>query len=247
MYKPTLWFVLDTETSGDQVRKGVNMVHDLAWIAIDRNGREYSRGSYFFPEVFSDKKKLDRKLKLYEKQIDDERVQFANWDTVRTKFNKELAWYRAAGHKVIVAAYNASFDYERLDATEFMLHPDKYKIDHGLLKGVRDESLASYFTPEVDWMDIWMQWAASCPRLYTAPKRTKTHGWFSTAAEWVGKFEIGEDYKHRHFAIDDCEGECEILLRSLARKQKLMINTIFDNNPAEIAHKRVVRADMVAA
>jgi len=239
--KPTIFFVLDTETSGDG-----GTVHDFAWIATDRNGKEYSRGSYFFTEVFSEDKKLAKKLADYAVLFDERKISHGSWDDVRDKFNREIGWLQSEGHRVIVAAYNAAFDYDRLNLTEFMLHSDKYHIQHGILKGVRDPSLAEYITGNVDWMDIWMQWAQSCPRGYQSEKRTKK-GWMQTRAEDVGRFEVDPDYVQHHYALADCEGEKLILLRSLARKKGLHVNTIFDTFPAEVAHSRIIRAGMVAA
>ncbi len=234
--KPTIFFVLDTETSGDG-----GTVHDFAWIATDRNGKEYSRGSYFFTEVFSEDKKLVKKLADYAVLFDERKISHGSWDDV-----SEIGWLQSEGHRVIVSAYNAAFDYDKLNLTEFMLHSDKYHIQHGILKGVRDPSLAEYITGNVDWMDIWMQWAQSCPRGYQSEKRTKK-GWMQTRAEDVGRFEVDPDYVQHHYALADCEGEKLILLRSLARKKGLHVNTIFDTFPAEVAHSRIIRADMVAA
>lgn len=255
MHKKTIFFVIDTETSGFN-----GSVHDFAWIATDRSGEEYSRGSYFFPEVFTDPSKLAKKEKEYAELFATNRVTKASWDDVRSQFNNEIERFKKEGHRVIIAAYNAKFDYDKLDLTEFNLHPEKYTIEHGVLKGMPDSSLASYvieysvtsgylakFTPsKIEWMDIWMQWAMSCPRSYTSEKRT-SKGWMQTTAQDVGRFEIDPDYVQHHYAIADCEGEKEILLKALNRKKKLAINTIFDTFPPEIAHHRVIRADKVAA
>jgi hypothetical protein len=239
--KPTIFFVIDTETSGFN-----GSVHDFAWIAIDRNGKEYSRGSYFFTEVFREDEKLVKKLADYAVLFDERKISHGSWDDVRDKFNREIGWLQSEGHRVIVAAYNAQFDYDRLDMTEFTLHPDRYVIQHGILKGIADPSLASFVTAKIDWLDIWMQWAKSCPRSYQSEKRTKK-GWMQTRAEDVGRFELEPDYIQHHYALADCEGEAKILLRSLARKKALAVNTIFDTFPAKVAHERVTRADLVAA
>lgn len=242
MYKPTVFFVIDTETSGLN-----GTVHDFAWIAIDRKGKEYSRGSYFFNEVFGENtEKLEKKLKDYQPLFDANRIEHGGWDEVRDKFNREISWLRSEGHRVIVAAYNAKFDYDRLDLTEFEMHPEKYHIQHGILKGVRDSSLASFVEGNMDWVDIWMQWAQSCPRTYETENRTKS-GMMQTRAEDVGRWEVDPNYVQHHYALADCEGEAQILLRSLARKKGLAINSIFDTFPPEIAHNRITHADMVAA
>lgn len=241
MHKKTIFFVIDTETSGFN-----GSVHDFAWIATDRSGEEYSRGSYFFPEVFTDPSKLAKKEKEYAELFATNRVTKANWDDIRSQFNNEIESFKKEGHRVIIAAYNAKFDYDRLDLTEYNLNPAKYLIEHGILKGIHDPSLATFVESKVEWMDIWMQWAMSCPRSYTSEKRT-SKGWMQTTAQDVGRFEIDPDYVQHHYAIADCEGEKEILLKALNRKKKLAINTIFDTFPPEITHHRVIRADKVAA
>lgn len=239
--KPTIFFVIDTETSGFN-----GSVHDFAWIATDRNGKEYSRGSYFFTEVFREDEKLVKKLADYAVLFDERKISHGSWDDVRDKFNREIGWLQSEGHRVIVAAYNAQFDYDRLDMTEFTLHPDRYIVQHGILKGIADPSLSSFVTAKIDWLDIWMQWAKSCPRSYESEKRT-AKGWMKTTAQDVGRFELEPDYIQHHYALADCEGEAKILLRSLARKKVLAVNTIFDTFPAKVAHERITRADMVAA
>lgn len=239
--KPTVYFVIDTETSGDN-----QTVHDLAWIATDRHGNEYSRGSYFFSEVFSDEAKHERKLREYLPRFNAGEICHGSWSHVREYFNAEIERLQKVGHRVIVSAYNAEFDCDKLDLTEFYLNPTKYFIDYGILKGMRDSSLASYFTTKVDWIDIWMEWAKSCPRSYQSDTKTKS-GRMTTTAQDVARFELGPDYIQHHYGIADCEGEVKLLLKILARKKALSYNSIFDKSPSKICHERITYADKVAA
>lgn len=240
MYKPTVYFVIDTETSGHN-----QTVHDFAWIAIDKNGNEYSRGSYFFNEVFQDVKKREKKLEEYLPRFNRGEIFHGSWSHVREYFNNEIIRLQEVGHRVVITAYNAEFDSDKLDLTEFNLRPEKYFIEHGILKGMRDSSLASYVTAKVAWLDIWMEWAKSCPRSYQSETKTKT-GRMTTTAQDVARFEIDPNYVQHHYGIADCEGEAKILLKVLARKKKFSYDSIFENKPSKICHERVTYADRLA-
>ena len=204
--KPTVFFVIDTETC-----RYDGMVFDIGWKAIDRKGREYSQGSYLCADV------LQKDEPFYKKKIaaywfkTNKTITPANFATVRNIFNQEISRLQCKGHRVVVCAYNAAFDPRVLDKTTKELVGPRSKF----VKSKR-----------VDWLDIWLFWAMSCPKSAKEFLPKIKSGRASTTAESVTRFEIDPEYEHLHEGFADAEGEADLLRVGLGRKKQIPFNEL---------------------
>ena len=215
--KPTVFFVIDTETC-----RFDGMVFDIGWKAIDRKGREYSTGSYLCPDVLqTDTPYYRKKIAAYWFKA-NKAITPVNFATCRNIFNQEVSRIQNRGHRVVVCAYNAAFDQRVLDKTTKTMVGKKSKF----IKSKR-----------VDWLDIWLFWALSCPQAAKKMPKLKS-GRIRTTAEAVAQFEIASDYEHLHEGLADAEGEAEILRTILGRKKKIPFNEL-DARPSRIANERL--------
>ena len=188
--KPTVFFVIDTETC-----RFDGMVFDIGWKAIDRKGREYSQGSYLCADVLeTDTPYYRKKIAAYWFKV-NKSITPVRFSTVRNIFNQEISRLQNKGHRCVVCAYNAAFDQRVLDKTSKALVGRKSKF----VKSQR-----------VDWLDIWLFWAMTCPQSAKEMPKLKS-GRIKTTAEAVAQFEIAKDYEHLHEGFADAEGEAEIL------------------------------------
>lgn len=204
--KPTVFFVIDTETC----RFG-GMVFDIGWKAIDRKGREYSRGSYICADV------LEKDEPYYRKKIAaywfkaNKTITPANFADVWAIFNQEVSRIQNKGHRVVVCAYNAAFDQRVLDqTTQTLVRPMSRFVS----------------STRVDWLDIWLFWAMSCPKSAAEFLPRIKSGRASTTAESVTRYEIDPNYDHLHEGFADAEGEAELLRVVLGRKKKIPFNEL---------------------
>jgi hypothetical protein len=132
------------------------------------------------------------------------------FSTVRNIFNQEISRLQNKGHRCVVCAYNAAFDQRVLDKTSKEL------------VGRRSNFIKS---KRVDWLDIWLFWAMTCPQSARNMPKLKS-GRIKTTAEAVTQFEISKDYEHKHEGFADAEGEAEILRTVLGRKKKIPFNEL---------------------
>lgn len=201
-YLPTLFVTTDIETT---LKKRI--AFDVAWNIHDRKGVEYGRGSYVIREAFKhDVPFFAEKLGHYFDDAYGHLIQPANIMEVREEYNSQINALKAKGHRVIVAAYNARFDFTHLPET---------------LKVLTEGKVTRWMDSPVELLDIWDYWGQSVPMHYTAPA-TASGKFISTSAESAYSFEFNNPgFIERHIAWSDVEIETDILCRALSRKQKM--------------------------
>ena len=202
--KPTLFVVLDIETT---LKKRI--AFDVAWTITDRKGGEFGSGSYVIREAFRvDVPFFKEKLGHYFDDTFNRQITPASIVEVRDIFNAQINALADAGHRVILTAYNARFDFTWLPHT---------------LQEITDDKNAKFLDRPFDLLDIWSYWGESVPLCYTAEK-TPSGKFLSTSAESAFRFENQEpDFVERHIAWHDVQIEKQILLKALARKKPMQI------------------------
>ena len=202
--KPTLFVVLDIETT---LKKRI--AFDVAWTITDRKGGEFGSGSYVIREAFRvDVPFFKEKLGHYFDDTFNRQITPASIVEVRDIFNAQINALADAGHRVILTAYNARFDFTWLPHT---------------LQEITGDKNAKFLDRPFDLLDIWSYWGESVPLCYTAEK-TPSGKFLSTSAESAFRFENQEpDFVERHIAWHDVQIEKQILLKALARKKPMKI------------------------
>ena len=202
--KSTLFVVLDIETT---LKKRI--AFDVAWTITDRKGNEFGSGSYVIREAFRvDVPFFKEKLGHYFDDTFARQITPASIVEVRDIFNEQINALADAGHRVILTAYNARFDFTWLPHT---------------LQEITGDKNAKFLDRPFDLLDIWSFWGESVPKCYTAEK-TASGKFLSTSAESAFRFENQEpDFVERHIAWHDVQIEKEILLKALARKKPMQI------------------------
>lgn len=202
--KPTLFVVLDIETT---LKKRI--AFDVAWTITDRKGGEFGSGSYVIREAFRvDVPFFKEKLGHYFDDTFARQIVPASIVEVRDIFNAQINALADAGHRVILTAYNARFDFTWLPHT---------------LQEITGDKNAKFLDRPFDLLDIWSFWGESVPLCYTAEK-TASGKFLSTSAESAFRFENQEpDFVERHIAWHDVQIEKQILLKALARKKPMQI------------------------
>lgn len=209
---PTLFVVTDCETT---IKKGI--MFDLAWRIIDRKGRLYGQGSFIIVEAFKvDVPYYREKFGLYFQQIKDGLIDPVSILEAQQEYNLQIGALIAKNHKVIVCAYNAGFDFEKMPLT---------------LRAITGNPSAAWLEHKVQLMDIWQFWGESVPKNYRA-NPSASGKYVSTSAESAYRWEFMQpDFSEMHIAWHDCIIESEILLRALSRKKKLPLV----NSPKDLA------------
>jgi len=202
--KSTLFVVLDIETT---LKKRI--AFDVAWTITDRKGGEFGSGSYVIREAFRvDVPFFKEKLGHYFDDTFNRQITPASIVEVRDIFNEQINALADAGHRVILTAYNARFDFTWLPHT---------------LQEITGDKNAKFLDRPFDLLDIWSYWGESVPLCYTAEK-TPSGKFLSTSAESAFRFENQEpDFVERHIAWHDVQIEKQILLKALARKKPMQI------------------------
>jgi hypothetical protein len=202
--KSTLFVVLDIETT---LKKRI--AFDVAWTITDRKGGEFGSGSYVIREAFRvDVPFFKEKLGHYFDDTFARQITPASIVEVRDIFNEQINALADAGHRVILTAYNARFDFTWLPHT---------------LQEITGDKNAKFLDRPFDLLDIWSFWGESVPKCYTAEK-TASGKFLSTSAESAFRFENQEpDFVERHIAWHDVQIEKQILLKALARKKPMQI------------------------
>ena len=202
--KPTLFVVLDIETT---LKKRI--AFDVAWTITDRKGGEFGSGSFVIREAFRvDVPFFKEKLGHYFDDTFNRQITPASIVEVRDIFNAQINALADAGHRVILTAYNARFDFTWLPHT---------------LQEITGDKNAKFLDRPFDLLDIWSYWGESVPLCYTAEK-TPSGKFLSTSAESAFRFENQEpDFVERHIAWHDVQIEKQILLKALARKKPMQI------------------------
>lgn len=202
--KPTLFVVTDIETT---MRKRI--AFDIAWRIVDKRGREYGSGSYVIREAFKyDVPYFAEKLGHYFDDAYSKLIKPASIVEVRNEYNRQVSELQSAGHRVILAAYNAAFDFKYL--------PETFNTLLGT-QGI------SWMQHKVELLDIWDYWGASVPRHYTATP-SASGKYYSTSAESAYRWEMCQsDFEERHIAWHDCLIESDILLKAVQRKKAMPV------------------------
>ena len=202
--KSTLFVVLDIETT---LKKRI--AFDVAWTITDRKGGEFGSGSYVIREAFRvDVPFFKEKLGHYFDDTFARQITPASIVEVRDIFNEQINALADAGHRVILTAYNARFDFTWLPHT---------------LQEITGDKNAKFLDRPFDLLDIWSFWGESVPKCYTAEKPASGK-FLSTSAESAFRFENQEpDFVERHIAWHDVQIEKQILLKALARKKPMQI------------------------
>ena len=202
--KSTLFVVLDIETT---LKKRI--AFDVAWTITDRRGNDFGSGSYVLREAFAhDTPFFKEKLGHYFDDTFAGKITPASILEVRDIFNEQINALADAGHRVILSAYNARFDFTWLPHTLRELTGDK---------NIR------FLDRPFDLLDIWAYWGESVPKCYPAEK-TPSGKYLSTSAQSAFRFENQDpDFVERHIAWHDVQIEKQILLKALARKKPLPV------------------------
>ena len=204
--KPTIFIVTDVETT-----MGRKIVFDIAWKAIDRKGRVYGSGSYLIREAFHhDVPWFKDKMGLYYDDAYHHRIVPCTIFEARDAYNALIKSLRDAGHRVILAAYNSRFDFDKLPFT---------------LAEITGGKITDWLEAPADIMDIWDYWGESVPRDYVRHASTSASGkYVSTTAESAYRYEANQpEFVEYHRAWHDVEIESEILLKALSRKKKISV------------------------
>lgn len=212
--KPTVFFVTDVETT---MKKTI--VFDIAWKAIDRKGRVYGRGSYLIRESFQhDVPWYKEKMGLYYDDAYNHRITPSTILEARAEYNTQIKELQDKDHRVILAAYNSRFDFDKLPFS---------------LAEITGGKVTRWLDNSVELMDIWDYWGESVPRDYAKKAPLSPSGkYVSTSAESAYRYEANQPaFVEYHRAWHDVEIESEILLKALSRKKKIPVV----KRPSELA------------
>lgn len=207
----SIYVVTDTETT-----KREGSVFDIGWIAIDRHGNEYSKGSYLASDVLAvDNPYYTEKIARYWRKAFDREVEPIPFSEIKINYNNMLKKLLEDNEntRIYFSAFNATFDTGVLGKTSKAYLGQSF-LEPGLISGI---------------ICIWNAWANSCPLNYTAEVSDK--GNLRTNAEAIFRYEFGDPtFIEEHTAYRDCIIEAQLLLKVLKRKKRLDIA----NNPKEI-------------
>jgi len=195
------YVVMDTETS---YRNG--LVFDFGWTTIDKRGNVLGSADLNFLDVIcKEKPYYIHKIKGYARRQRKAIHKVTTFAVGQRLFNLHIQHLKAAGYRVILCAYNASFDCRVLGGTS------------------RAFGCGKFLRHSVELLDIWGNWALSAPKAYTAPA-TASGKFLSTTAQNVYRFESQQpDFIEAHTAYEDTTIEAEILLKILRRKKRLKV------------------------
>lgn len=227
MSKKTLYCLIDTETT---MKNG--LVFDFAFELLDRKMTIYEKGSYLFYDVLAiEEPWYKEKVAQYWSLTYKRYIKPASLRSVRYVFNRIMQQYLKDGYKIILCAYNATFDVTHLGKTSVNILSKQWLEPE--TKGLK-------------FYDLWHGWVSGCPIEYgwTAPfvhgelagqpipnKPGKRYSWnIKTSAEAVYSYLTDDpNFEEKHIAYSDLFIEKVILADILARKKKMHVV----NNPKE--------------
>ena len=213
-HKPTLFVTTDIETTYKK-----RVAFDIAWKIHDKRNREYARGSYVIRDAFRlDVPFFKEKLGHYFDDAYKHLIQPANILDVRAEYNRQIAEFQAAGHRVIACAYNSAFDFKYLPET---------------VSALTDGAVTRWMDRPIELLDIWDYWGQTVPLHYGKVAPASDSGkYVSTSAENAYRYEfMKSDFVERHIAWSDVQIESEILVKAISRKKKMPVV----NSPKELA------------
>ena len=204
--KPTLFVVTDIETTMKN-----RIAFDIAWLTIDRRGREYGQGSFLVKESFNQDMPFYReKVGNYFEDVYDRHIKPETIKHIREAYNEQIVDFQTQGYRVIAAAYNAVFDFTHLPRT---------------LNHLTNGRLMRWLDQKVEILDIWDYWGLSVPKHYAkVAKPTESGKFISTSAESAYAYEFNiPHFVEKHMAYDDCKIEAQLLQKVLSRKKPMPI------------------------
>lgn len=192
----TKFVILDVETDGRD-----NVV-DLGYCVRTRS-EKIAQGGFLLLDVFAEKGSYYSKD--YLGMADRREIQPTTFANARTFMNDLV---NSLAGRVILCAYNASFDRRALNKTSLR----------------QDGNF--FFDRYFDWLDIWRAWANTAPKAYRELAPFSASGkYLSTTAENVYRFEFQEpEFVEDHTGEADAVIEGEIFDKVLKRKKRLPIN-----------------------
>jgi hypothetical protein len=224
--KPTVYVVLDIETTFRE-----QLAFDVAWSTIDRNGKEYGNGSYLISEVIKkDVPFYKDKWPQYTEDLAFGKIELISIRELKKVFNAHINQLADSGHKVVLCAYNARFDFTHL--------PKTYNL-------FTEDQETDFIEREFDIMCIWDLWGQSVPKSYDAGY-TASGKFLSTSAESAYRWEMQQfDFEEMHIAWHDVEIEKEILLCALKRKKRRPIVQNKDNLRSDVWRQINIRCNVI--
>lgn len=217
--RKTLYLLMDTETT-----KNNGLVFDMAYELFDRNGLTYEYGSFLFTDVLAIEEPFFKdKIATYWEMVYRKKIVPMSIHMARFLFNRMLEKYTSRNYKVVICAYNASFDVKHLGDTsahlnkeKFVIKPNKNLLFYDLMHGWVENCPVDY-----GWTAPWTREAPWEPD----PRTGRPQPWnIKTSAESVYQYITGKpDFIEKHVAFEDIVIEKVILFDILKRKKKLYI------------------------
>ena len=207
MAKKIIYIVTDVETcTPSDYGRFAGLVFDVAWKAIDKQGKVYGQASYACTDVLSlERPYFWEKVGQYFEHCYEKKIEPVSFAVIRNAYNKLVQDLVDQGFRVIFCAYNAPFDCGALQYTSMKLLGVKFLL------------------LPIEIVDIWHAWSLSCPMNYMAPT-TASGKYLSTSAQSVWAFESKDkEFIEAHIAYSDVEIETEILLKVLRRRKQIRI------------------------
>jgi hypothetical protein len=197
--KQTLFVIIDTETSRSR-KEYRGRVFDFGYTIIDRYGNNHGKASFLATDILAtDMPFYAKQLGKYYDMAFRRKIYPLPFRGIRESFNLKCKDLQAKGHKIVLCAYNAKFDFSSLDYTSKILNHRTFLN-----------------APDLRFLCIWDFWAKTCPLNYRAAK-TKS-GMVRTNAESVYAFEFNKPkFIEEHTGFADAEIEAELLLKVLSR------------------------------
>ena len=214
-HRKDMFLVLDTETLGwSPERPDLNQkVFDLGYKIIDKDNKEYSKGSFlvseYYWQIIKSHAFYQDKLNYYKKYVKTGYSKVASYSEIIELLEHEIEVYDVD----YLVAYNLGFDIRVLRKTYHALTgSDRLIFDnlvHFDLYHVACQTILN--TPK------YKKWASDN---YYKHLNLETFN-FKTGAESCYSYLINEpDYIEEHTALSDVEIECEILVRAIKTTKK---------------------------
>lgn len=226
MSKPTLFLVIDTETT-----KRNGLVFDAAWRMKDRKGTVYSSGSILFKDVLRiDDPFYKEKIADYWTLVFKGKIKPLTFGAGREVLLREIKKFKKEGYRVIFCAYNAVFDSTALSNTSQRMLDSKF------------------FDAEsaIEIMCLWHAFVSVVPMAYFQTCEISEKGNPRTNAENVYRYIIkNEQFVEKHIAHSDVLIEEVILSHVLKQKKKLPIYKSPKDIPGNIWKLAAIRGEKV--
>lgn len=219
--------VVDTETANTQIVDGQldstnTLVYDCGWAVVDTKGNIYETSSYVNTDVFFDGLMASayyiKKIPQYLEDIGKGRRVLADTMTIRRKMLTVMKKYEIKE----VAAHNARFDYNSLNATLRAVTKSRYRYWFPFGTIFWDTMRMS--TDVICKMPTYIKWCKEhkgCMLKNGKPRKT---------AEILYQFIMKDaDFRERHTGLEDVLIEYQIMMYCYRQKKK-MRKRLFDED-----------------